>query len=446
MSSCDSRLTANVPPVLHFVAVAALALGIGTGGGQAADGVGADDAMLASQGDLLRMAFVSDGAVFAASWSGNLGWRPTRLGTLPAGRPRLAGFEFDRNGQPLVLVEDQDGRWLLLAQRIGARWRLRPVARDLPPGAVLGPAGLELDRVGKPAVAYAYRLPDRKTFLRLITGGTFRTIGITREGFPESAVVPAAAPVRMPDGTLRVLETYAARGGGAILWRHAGSDWRGLFLSSSVGGTLPVGPAFAESEGSAFAAAWTLAGPTPGEFQVRVAPRPDRPQTAVLHRRARVEALAIGPFGPEVAVTERVGDVEAGLLLANGRTFEFDGRLLDVVTTPRGSRSLLLLRNGGSYAYGLRTLEVPTVSLTANPAADGSVELAGRVSGVVSGLVGLYREGLGGPRQRAGFATIGPDGSFALVDRPPTRPLLYRAVYVDPIRGVPFAALLRQPV
>jgi hypothetical protein len=37
-------------------------------------------------------------------------------------------------------------------------------------------------------------------------------------------------------------------------------------------------------------------------------------------------------------------------------------------------------------------------------------------------------------------------GSFSAVDTAPPQAALYRAVYVDPATGVPYARLLRQPV
>jgi hypothetical protein len=408
----------------------------------------ADDAILAlAPNGSPRVAYATAGALFLASPRGDGSWRAARVGLLPAGTPRVAGLEIDARGRALVLVQDDEGRWLRLADRVGTRWRFRSGVTDrLPAEAVLGQAGLELDRVGRPAVGYAFRLPDRKTFLRLVTGGAFRTISITREGFPESAVVPAAAPVRMPDGKIRVLETYSARGGGAILWRHAGDDWRGLFLSSSVGGTSPVGPVFARASAEAFAAAWTLAGPTPGEFQARVAPRPDRPQSDVLHRRARVEALTLAPEGPELAATEPVGDLSAGLLLANGRTVELDGRPLGLEVTVDGSRQLLLDGAGGLTWYRSPGPPSILVSLAATRTADDLVQLTGRVDGVSGGTLDLYRERGSGVRELAGTAFIGPDGSFAHADPPGATPVHYRAVYRDPMSGIPYAALLRLPV
>ena len=432
----------------RIAVLACLVLGLGAGTADAAIVARTfDDAALALAPDgSPRIAYAAGGALFLASPRRDGSFAAARIGRLPAGRPRLAGVEVDARGRAFVLVEDEAGRWLLLADRVRSRWRLRSVPGRLPAGAVLGAAGLELDRVGRASVGYAYRLPDRKTFLRLAGGGDFRTIPITREGFPESGTVPASAPVRMPDGTIRVLETYSARGGGAILWRHAGSDWRGLFLSSSVGGTSPVGPAFARADGDRFAAAWTLAGPVPGELQARLATRLG-PQSDTLHHRALVEALTFAPDGPELAATEPVGDLAAGLILSPARTVEVDGRPLGLEAAADGARHLLLAGADGLAWYRSPGPVVTSVSLAAaSTPPDGAVALTGGVAGATGGTVEVYRESGPGRRELAGTAMVAPDGSFSLVDRASTSPLRYRAVYRDPLSGIPYASLLRRPV
>jgi hypothetical protein len=60
--------------------------------------------------------------------------------------------------------------------------------------------------------------------------------------------------------------------------------------------------------------------------------------------------------------------------------------------------------------------------------------------------VTILRERPGSPRESIGKVKLAADGSFSLVDRPQARPLLYRAVYTDSATGIPYAALLRQPV
>jgi hypothetical protein len=58
--------------------------------------------------------------------------------------------------------------------------------------------------------------------------------------------------------------------------------------------------------------------------------------------------------------------------------------------------------------------------------------------------VRIFRERPSEPRRAIGRATI-TGGSFTFTDHPPTRPLLYRAVYTG-AGGVPYAALTPEPV
>src|SRR5206468_1090377 len=84
-------------------------------------------------------------------------------------------------------------------------------------GRRIGPAGLALDRSGRPAFAYALRLANAKTWLRVLTldaGGRWHTHGITKGGFPASAQVPGSAPVLFR-GQLHVVETFTSA---AIDW------------------------------------------------------------------------------------------------------------------------------------------------------------------------------------------------------------------------------------
>ena len=65
--------------------------------------------------------------------------------------------------------------------------------------------------------------------------------------------------------------------------------------------------------------------------------------------------------------------------------------------------------------------------------------------GVISGKVTIYRERPGSGRRPVGKAAV-TAGSYSFVDRPTTRPLVYRAVYVDPKSGIPYAALARNAI
>ena len=58
----------------------------------------------------------------------------------------------------------------------------------------------------------------------------------------------------------------------------------------------------------------------------------------------------------------------------------------------------------------------------------------------------IYREHSSTKREAAGTARLGASGTFTLLDTARTRPTFYRAVYVDPGTGIPYAKLLRNPV
>jgi hypothetical protein len=173
----------------------------------------------------------------------------------------------------------------------------------------------------------------------------------------------------------------------------------------------------------------------------------DTQQTATALDHGILVSLLVDGANAEVGAYDwgTLGDtpVYAGVLAdANGPFTELDGRLDGYVRTSGGGRQLLL-----STPSGLEWFESPTrpslhVSLTAS--AEG---LAGRVDGVTSGVVQIYRESVSG-RTLAGTAELAPDGSFAFRNVAPASPTpyLYRAVYVDPATNIPYAALLRAPV
>jgi hypothetical protein len=64
---------------------------------------------------------------------------------------------------------------------------------------------------------------------------------------------------------------------------------------------------------------------------------------------------------------------------------------------------------------------------------------------VAKGSVTIYRERPGEHRRAIGRAALS-GGAFSFTDHPASRPVVYRAVYVEPASGIPFAALLRQAV
>jgi hypothetical protein len=85
------------------------------------------------------------------------------------------------------------------------------------------------------------------------------------------------------------------------------------------------------------------------------------------------------------------------------------------------------------------------VTIDASDEVGGRVDVSGTVAGVSSGSVAIYRERPGASRVLVGRRPL-VGGSFSLFDTVTARPVLYRAVYTDPVSGVPYAALLRQPI
>ncbi len=123
----------------------------------------------------------------------------------------------------------------------------------------------------------------------------------------------------------------------------------------------------------------------------------------------------------------------AGFVTGSAQT-EFDGRVLGYAATPTGGRQLLLARPDG-----LEWFEVPTVP-TLRVAVDFT--LRGRVEGAAGGSVSLYEERAGQPRRLVGEFPLGEEGLFDAAV-PVTAGFSYRAVYVDPVTGVPYARLVR---
>src|SRR5438045_2263607 len=110
-----------------------------------------------------RVAFTAGRDVVVARRTTS-GWSFVRAGKVPGTSPVLAGLVVDGRGRTSVLAEARNGTWLALAS--GGR-KLRVVARPRK-GASFGPAGLTLDARGRPAFAYALRLPSTKSWLRLV--------------------------------------------------------------------------------------------------------------------------------------------------------------------------------------------------------------------------------------------------------------------------------------
>jgi hypothetical protein len=385
-----------------------------------------------------RVAFSSGGDIVLARRM-SAGWRFAGVGRVPGTRPVLAGLVVDGRGRTSVLVEAVNGAWLALASRGG---KLRVVARPRKGGS-FGPAGLTFDVHGRPAFAYALRLRSAKTYLRLVTldtRGRPHTHGITKGGFPSSAFAPGAAPV-LVRGRLHVVETYADS---AIDWGpKAGGGWEGQFLFASRGGT-PAGRVAATASSSGLWSAWTeLAS---GSLTVLLNLSAETQSTATALDHGIFVSLLADAGNAEVGAYDwaTLDDepVYAGVLAdVNGPFAELDGRLDGYVRTRGGGRQLLL-----TTPNGLEWFESPTrPSIRVTVGADSSGLVQGRVDGVSTGAVQIYRETPSG-RSAVGIAELGPDGTFSLQDTPPTSPTLYRAVFVEPATNIPYASLLRAPV
>ncbi|TML46589.1 MAG: hypothetical protein E6G23_06290 [Actinobacteria bacterium] len=167
--------------------------------------------------------------------------------------------------------------------------------------------------------------------------------------------------------------------------------------------------------------------------------------------------LAMTSHGPALATNEWVAAdnfsfafpapdaVWAGTVTGSGGS-ELDGRLAGLAAVPHsGAQDVLLSRPDGLSWFRSRSLPVH-VSLSAEPRDDGTIALSGRVQGARGGHVTIYREHAKTRRETAGTVKLGAGGSFALVDTPRARPVFYRAVYVDPTTGIPYAKLLRDLV
>jgi hypothetical protein len=368
------------------------------------------------------------------------GWSSAVVGHVRAGQAVLSGLVVDRSGRASVLVEAEDGFWLALAGRGG---KLRIVARPRR-GASFGPAGLTLDGAGRPAFAYALRLASAKTYLRLVTserGGRLHTHGITKGGFPPSTLAPGAAPL-LVRRRLHVVETYTDA---AIDWApKAGGGWEGQFLYASRSGS-PAGRVGAAASGGNLWSAWTETTFDATSVLLNRSAGTQQTTTAVPH--GIFVSLLLDGGRPEVGANDwaMLGEtpVYAGVLAdATGPFVELDGRLNGYAATARGGRQVLL-----STENGLELFQSPArPAVRMSIAADAAGKLSGRVDGATSGLVDVYRESAAGPRALAGHAEIAVDGSFTFPAAPPASPTLYRAVYVDPATGIPYASLLRAPV
>ena len=272
---------------------------------------------------------------------------------------------------------------------------------------------------------------------------------MTRSGFPSSDVLPAAAPVVMPGGAVRVVEAYDSA---TIEWARTKNkkDWIGQFVYGTALGA-PAGVVKAAAGASGVWSAWTELFPSFNESQLLLTVHRNGEFTTVVSHHAFLVSLVLPASGPEIAGDDYVDlagarTVYAGLVAdAAGNTVEVDGDLKGYDVDAAGGRQYLIVQPDGLDWY--RAAATPTTHVALAVTVQGaSFVLSGTVyaqSGApVAGTVQLWRETASGAQLFASLP-LAADGTFTATDLPLVRPLLYRAVYVDPASGVPLASLFR---
>jgi hypothetical protein len=413
---------------------------------------GATDSLLAlGAGAQPVVAFAAaNGSIVVAARAADGGWSQQ---TLPlaaqSAPPALVGLQAGRTGS-VLLLEATDGSRITLAEQQPSGWRVRTVA-TAPKGGTLGFGGLAVGADGRPLVAYAYLLSNRKSYLRLVhEDAKGRLVGeaVTRKGFPPSTDLPTVSPLVLASGAVRVVEAYS---GATIEWSRtrSGKDWTGQFIyANSLAAPAGVLQAFADPAGGTWSA-WTELFPDYGESQLVLAQNLNGQRTTILDHHAFLVTLVRTPAGPEVAADDYVElqggrTVFAGLVLdAQGGSVELDGNLEGYAVEPGGARDYLLLDGAGVEWY--RSPTVPTAHVDLSASVSGAAfTLAGKVANgalPATGSVEIFRETGVGPELLATLP-LAADGTFSLTDTPPSRPLTYRAVYVD-ANGVPVSSLVR---
>jgi hypothetical protein len=400
------------------------------------------------------VAYVRSSTLRIASRGAKGRWLTRQAGSVTPGAA-LVAFEAGKLG-PVAVILAPESRGLVVVQ---GRRRTQ-LAAGLPAGVSVGWPGLKLDSRGLPVIAYTrWRQSTHESVLvlaRIDKRGRVNVRNVTSGGFPKSFVAPPAAPLFV-GGRVHVIESYGADGAvGTIEWHPRKHGWAGQYIDGGVG-DYPVGPLLAATgAGGTVYAAWTEALLGTGELPVTLAVHGRSIQSNFVLNRALTTGLAVTRAGPEVAANEWLSADELGLpgsavswagsVVGHGRRIEVDGWLADLAAAPRGARDLLLAGPAGlSWFRSPRPPQI-RVSVEAAATGTGAVVVSGRVRGGSGGNVAIVRERPGSPRETVGTARLGADGSFSLVDRPSARPLLYRAVYTDAASGIPYAALLRQPV
>lgn len=413
--------------------------------------LGSADAALAVAPDgSPRVAFVAaDGSLELASRSADGVWTEQVLGGFPGANVLVVGLETRPDGTGVLLAEDAGSRWLALAEQSATgAWSVRTVAAA-PTGGLLGFGGLALDRFGRPWIAYATEVASKRTWLRLVhEDAAGRLVGeaVTRKGFPSSDVLPSAAPVVLPSGAIRVVEAYTFA---TIEWARTRDhrDWIGQFLyGSALGSPAGIVRAAAAPAGGVWSA-WTELFPSFDESELLLTLHLNGERTTILHKHAFLVSLVLAASGPAVAGDDYVDlgggrTVYAGLVVdPSVGALELSGDLKGYAADAAGGRQYLLLGPDGLAWY--RTASSPAARVELSAAVSGAAfSLAGRVTGATGGGVELWRETQAGAELVATLP-LASDGSFAATDLPPARPLVYRAVYRDPVSGLPLGSLVR---
>lgn len=392
-----------------------------------------------------HLAFVKGRDLYTDSLGAD--WLPSRKAQLPDETGRIAGV---RAGA--ALVESRSGTWLRLYLNVGEPFRFREITiADAPKRGLLGPAGLTLNRRRQPTVAYSLRRSDGGTELWLVQvtrHGSRVRVGrtrVTRNGFPISVVPPAAQPVLLPNGTLRVVQTFTQRGANAIFWRREGQRWWGRVLHASSLGVAPFPIAASLAGGESVYLAWTVVHAVQRELQLVLTSRTDRSRSIVLHRNAIAAGLVLGPNGPEVAANENVAGLTAGLVffpaivtgILPSPPLELDGRIVGYTRDREGAWQLLLVRNGRLEWFTEPSF--PSVRIILEGPSSG------RVEGAAGGVVRLYRERAGAPRELVSESPVDANGRFSTPDPAPQSGTHYRFVYERDQFAFPYALLVREP-
>jgi hypothetical protein len=383
-----------------------------------------------------------DGRALVVTTRTPSGWTPSRVALpVPATEADVVTVAVGRDGRPAVLVEDLVRRTLVVAWRRPSRWLVVRAAR-LSARVQLGIGGLALARSGEPLVAYAFREPSKKTYLRLVridAHGRATTIGITKLGFPGSALPPSAVPHISSSGAVRVVEAYTSA---VIDWFRTGRTWTGQYLFESARGT-PLGRILAVPVRGTTVVAWTQDYPEFGETHVVLQEGRPTGDVQILLTHATLAALTVADGVPEVAANDWV-DVDGSTVFAGMLAFldappvELDGYVAGYAAV--GATRQLLLETD----RGLEWFSAPRPSIRVSFAVDGTGAATGRVDGTTGGSVQIFRDAPDTGRLLVATVPVAADGSFSA--RVPASPTLYRAVYRDPSTGIPYAALLRSPV